>query len=34
VGALLYIAAFITVPYVIVTCVLFWIRRILRAEQD
>jgi hypothetical protein len=31
---LLYIAAFITVPYVIVTCVLFWIRRILRAEQD
>jgi hypothetical protein len=31
---LLYIAGFILVPYVIVSGVLIWIRRILRAEQD
>jgi hypothetical protein len=31
---LVYIGAFILVPYVVVSCVLFWIRRILRAEQD
>jgi hypothetical protein len=31
---LLFIAAFILVPYVVVSCVALWIRRILRAEQD
>jgi len=31
---LLYIAAFILVPYVVATCVVLWIRRILRAEHD
>jgi hypothetical protein len=31
---LLYIAGFLLVPYLVVSAVLFWIRRILRAEQD
>jgi hypothetical protein len=31
---LFFVAAFILVPYVIVSCVALWIRRILRAEQD
>ena len=31
---LIYILAFILVPYVIVSGVLFWMRRILRSEQE
>ncbi|MHC5212197.1 MAG: hypothetical protein ACYTG2_15880 [Planctomycetota bacterium] len=31
---LLFIGAFILVPYVVVSCTVLWIRRILRAEQD
>jgi hypothetical protein len=31
---LVYIAAFVLLPYAIVSCVLLWIRRILRAERS